>query len=96
MSTTPMNTLSPEDRLRIEDAAKQFWKRLIGIARHELDQRVAGRVGASDVVQSALESLWKAADHGKLVAHDTEDCWGLLCMIDTTVENGAMCGGRLH
>ena len=65
-----------------QEAAAQLYhryaERLIALARSRLATRLAGRVDAEDVVQSAYRSFFVAARQGDFVLQQGGDLWRLL------------------
>jgi RNA polymerase sigma-70 factor (ECF subfamily) len=60
---------------------QRFVGRLIGLAYQRLDRRVRPKVGAEDVVQSALKSFLLGYAAGRFDPGDWDDLWGLLALI---------------
>lgn len=75
------------DRLRSgEDAAARevftrFATRLVGLARRNLDGRLAVKVDPEDVVQSAYKSFFVRQRDGGLEVANWDGLWGVLTMI---------------
>jgi len=72
-------------RQRDNDAAtqvyKRFVRRLIGLARSHLDERMLQRVDPEDVAQSAMKSVMHRLAEGQFVLGDWDGMWGLLTRI---------------
>jgi RNA polymerase sigma factor (sigma-70 family) len=68
-----------------DDAAREvferFARRLVGLARRQVEQRLAHRVDPEDVVQSAFKSFFVRHRQGKLEVGDWDGLWGLLTLI---------------
>lgn len=75
------------DRLRDgEDSAarevfSRYARRLVGLARSRLDERLAGKVDPEDVVQSAYKSFFVRQRAGELEVGNWQGLWGLLTLI---------------
>src|SRR3954451_25488557 len=75
------------ERLRDgEDAAARvvfarYTRQLIALARQRLDDRLAGKVDAEDVVQSAYKSFFVRQRAGQLEVGNWKSLWGLLTVI---------------
>src|SRR5262245_66557008 len=67
------------------DAARaifeRFTRRLIGLARCHLGDRLRHKVDPEDVVQSAYKSFFLRYGDGPLAAGDLDGLWGLLTII---------------
>lgn len=76
--------LNPGSRPVVEGAARQeferFTRRLIGLARSQLDARLQHKVDPEDVVQSAYKSFFLRYGEGAL-AEGWDGLWGLLTLI---------------
>lgn len=68
-----------------EEAAREVFERylarLVGLARSRLSEKMAGKVDADDVVQSAFRSFFVRAREGQYVIHRAGDLWRLLASI---------------
>lgn len=68
-----------------EDAATEvfhrFARRLIGLARSQLDSWIRTRVEPEDVVQSVFRSFFTRFDSGQLQAGDWDSLWTVLAVI---------------
>jgi len=69
-----------------EDAAarevfERYTRQLIALARRRLDGRLAGKVDAEDVVQSAYKSFFVRQRAGQLEVGNWKSLWGLLTVI---------------
>jgi RNA polymerase sigma-70 factor (ECF subfamily) len=68
-----------------EDAAaeifRQYVRRLVGLARKHLDERVRRKVGADDVVNSALKSFFIGMREGEFELKNRNNLWSLLAVI---------------
>ena len=60
---------------------ERFTRRLVGLARRHLDERLQVKVDPEDVVQSAYKSLFLRYGEGALAAEGWEGLWGLLTTI---------------
>src|SRR5262245_41032675 len=75
------------DRLRSgeDEAAREvfarFAARLVGLARRNLDGRLAVKVDPEDVVQSAYKSFFVRQREGTLAVGNWDGLWGVLTMI---------------
>ena len=75
------------DRLRSgeDDAAREvfarFAARLVGLARRNLDGRLAVKVDPEDVVQSAYKSFFVRQRAGTLEVGNWDSLWGVLTLI---------------
>jgi RNA polymerase sigma-70 factor (ECF subfamily) len=81
---------SPEEllkRLRSGDQAaatelfRRFARRLIGLARAQLDSRLRHKVDPEDVVQSVFRSFFMRHQEGQFQVRDWDNLWSLLAMI---------------
>ncbi|MBL8793123.1 MAG: sigma-70 family RNA polymerase sigma factor [Planctomycetia bacterium] len=74
-------------RLRARDAAaaeevfRRYTGRLIALARSRLSAKLAKRIDAEDIVQSAYRSFFSGASAGQLEVRQGADLWGLLATI---------------
>jgi RNA polymerase sigma-70 factor, ECF subfamily len=88
------SAMAPDDsfqelmqRLRGGDEAaatilfQRFARRLIGLARHQLDQRFRGKLDAEDVVQSVFKSFFPRFADGCFELDGWEGLWALLTVI---------------
>jgi RNA polymerase sigma-70 factor (ECF subfamily) len=78
--------MSPVDRVPAEGEAaravfERFTRRLIGLARHQLDARLHHKIDPEDVVQSAYKSFFLRYGEGALAAEGWDGLWGLLTTI---------------
>ncbi len=68
-----------------DEAAREVFARytrqLVALARRRLDARLAGKVDAEDVVQSAYKSFFIRQRAGQLEVGDWKSLWGLLTVI---------------
>lgn len=68
-----------------DEAAREvfarYTRRLVGLARQRLDTRLAGKVDAEDVVQSAYKSFFVRQREGQLEVGNWDGLWGLLTLI---------------
>src|SRR5689334_18910678 len=62
-------------------AFERFTRRLIGLARNQLDARLHHKVDPEDVVQSAYKSFFLRYGEGALAAEGWDGLWGLLTVI---------------
>jgi RNA polymerase sigma-70 factor (ECF subfamily) len=62
-------------------AFEQFTRRLIGLARSQLDTRLRHKIEPEDVVQSAYKSFFLRYGEGALAAEGWDGLWGLLTVI---------------
>ena len=75
------------DRLRAGDAAaahevfQRFVRKLVRLARCQLDAALRRKVDPEDVVQSAFKSFFLRYGVGKLKVRDWDNLWGLLTVI---------------
>lgn len=87
-----MTEQHPQDRSLLrqwqsgdENAARQLYERyfgrLLSLARRRISQRLASRVDAEDVVQSALRTFFNRARAGFFEVHDQNDIFKLLARI---------------
>jgi len=60
---------------------ERFTRRLIGLARAQLDARLRQRIDPEDVVQSAFKSFFVRYGEGELAAEGWDGLWGLLTVI---------------
>ena len=76
-----------EGRLRLgeDEAAREvfqrFARRLLALTRRQFEQRLAHRVDAEGVVQSAFKSFFVRHREGKLQVENWNALWGLLTVI---------------
>ena len=68
-----------------EDAAREvferYLERLIGLARNRLSEKLARKVDADDIVQSAFRSFFVRARDGQFAIERAGDLWSLLATI---------------
>jgi RNA polymerase sigma-70 factor, ECF subfamily len=60
---------------------ERFTRRLIGLARNQLDARLRHKIDPEDVVQSAYKSFFQRYGEGMIAAEDWDGLWGLLTLI---------------
>src|SRR5262245_43993565 len=60
---------------------ERFTRRLIGLARAQLDERLQHKIEPEDVVQSAYKSFFLRYGDGALAAEGWDGLWGLLTTI---------------
>ena len=60
---------------------ERFTRRLIGLARNQLDARLHHKIDPEDVVQSAYKSFFLRYGEGALAAEGWDGLWGLLTLI---------------
>jgi RNA polymerase sigma-70 factor (ECF subfamily) len=60
---------------------ERFTRRLIGLARSQLDARLRHKIDPEDVVQSAYKSFFLRYGEGALAAEGWDGLWGLLTRI---------------
>jgi RNA polymerase sigma-70 factor (ECF subfamily) len=77
--------LIPDPKVGAGDAARaifeRFTRRLIGLARSQLDARFQHKIDPEDVVQSAYKSFFLRYGEGALAAEGWDGLWGLLTLI---------------
>jgi RNA polymerase sigma-70 factor (ECF subfamily) len=82
--------MAPHERLPDEPSApeldarlifERFTRRLIGLARHQLDAGFRHKIEPEDVVQSVYKSFFLRYREGALAAEGWEGLWGLLACI---------------
>src|SRR5262245_30661131 len=81
--------MTPDDRVpdRAADGQdsrvefERFTRRLIGLARSQLDARLRHKIEPEDVVQSAYKSFLLRYGEGALAAEGWDGLWGLLTVI---------------
>ena len=71
-----------------------FARRLIGLARTRLDDRVRGKVDAEDVLQSVFRSFFVRQAKGQFDLDDWDGLWSLLARITLRTRGRQM--GRFH
>jgi len=75
----------PDARLGSDAAAREiferFTRRLVGLARAQLDDRFRHKIDPEDVVQSAYKSFFLRYGDGALAAEGWDGLWGLLTLI---------------
>ena len=69
------------DNAAAEELFQRYVDRLMGLARARLSRRLAARVDAEDVVQSAYRSFFRLAGGGEVVLRESGDLWRLLARI---------------
>lgn len=69
------------DQLAADRIYSLYSQRLWTLAKRRIDTRLAQRVGASDVVQSAFRSFFRLARDGEIRIHHSESVWRLLAAI---------------
>jgi RNA polymerase sigma-70 factor, ECF subfamily len=72
-----VNTQGEADRADFE----RFTRRLVGLARTQLDARLQHKIDPEDVVQSAYKSFFLRYGQGALAAEGWDGLWGLLTVI---------------
>jgi len=75
----PRNNDNPESQVQTE--FERFSRRLIGLARSHLHDRLQRKVDPEDVVQSAYKSLLGRYGAAALAAKGWQGLWGLLTLI---------------
>jgi RNA polymerase sigma-70 factor (ECF subfamily) len=60
---------------------QRYAERLIGLARHNLSNRLSNRLDPEDVVQSVCRSFFAGARDGRYVLQQSGDLWRLLVTI---------------
>src|SRR5882724_5195724 len=77
--------MAADDCLAEGEAARaifeRFTRRLIGLARGQLDARLRHKIDPEDVVQSAYKSFFLRYGEGALAAEGWDGLWGLLTRI---------------
>ena len=77
--------VTPEPKAPTEDAARalfeRFTRRLIGLARGQLDARLHHKIDPEDVVQSAYKSFFLRYGEQALAGEGWDGLWGLLTLI---------------
>ncbi len=72
-------------RLGEDDAAREvfqrFARRLLAVARRQIERRLAHKVDPESVVQSAFKSFFVRHREGKLQVSNWDALWGLLTLI---------------
>src|SRR5438067_192126 len=76
-----MQRLRGGDEVAATILFQRFARRLIGLARHQLDQRLRGKLDAEDVVQSVFKSFFPRFADGCFELDGWEDLWALLTVI---------------
>src|SRR4051794_29396276 len=85
------------DGTAAEELFARYAERLTRLARSRLSRRLAARVDAEDVLQSAYRSFFRLATAGEVVSHQSGDLWRLLVRITlrkvcrTARRHGAVC-----
>jgi RNA polymerase sigma-70 factor, ECF subfamily len=62
-------------------AFERFTRRLVGLARSRLDDRLRHKIDPEDIVQSAYKSFFIRYGDGALAAEGWDGLWGLLTLI---------------
>jgi RNA polymerase sigma-70 factor (ECF subfamily) len=60
---------------------ERYTRQLVGLARQRLNERLAGKVDAEDVVQSAYKSFFVRQRAGQIDVGNWSSLWGLLTVI---------------
>jgi len=76
-ASEPTAAAAEDSRLVFE----RFTRRLIGLARAQLDARLQHKIEPEDVVQSAYKSFFLRYGQGALAAEGWDGLWGLLTRI---------------
>ena len=63
------------------DIMDRYTRRLVGLARQRIDQKVARRVDADDIVQSVYKSFFLRQQAGQFELESWESLWALLARI---------------
>jgi RNA polymerase sigma-70 factor (ECF subfamily) len=85
--STPKSFTALMNRLRAGDdeaAARvfgRFAKRLVGLARSQLDAGTRGHVDPEDIVQSVYRSFFTRYERGEFELTDWDGLWGMLTVI---------------
>jgi RNA polymerase sigma-70 factor (ECF subfamily) len=69
------------DQQAAAELVDRFTERLLALARSQLSEKLARRVDAEDVVQSAYRSFFTAARDGRFEVRRSGDLWRLLSAI---------------
>ncbi len=80
MSTWLARVLSGKPGFEAE-LVERYTRRLLGLARKQLPDRVRARVDAEDVVQSVYRSFFQRLGDGEFAFQDSHDVWQLLAAI---------------
>lgn len=77
----PAHDAKPADGEAARAVFERFTRRLIGLARSQLDVKLHNRIDPEDVVQSAYKSFFLRYGEGALAAEGWDGLWGLLTRI---------------
>jgi RNA polymerase sigma-70 factor (ECF subfamily) len=77
----PLPVVTPAGEAHARAAFERFTRRLIGLARSQLDTRLRHKIDPEDVVQSAYKSFLIRYGDGALAAEGWDGLWGLLTRI---------------
>ncbi len=77
----PPSCPDPQDPRLAEEVFQRFTHRLVALARARLDQRLAAKVDAEDVVQSVYKSFFWRFQEGQFELASWDSLWGLLVRI---------------
>jgi RNA polymerase sigma-70 factor (ECF subfamily) len=70
-----------QDPRLADEIFSRFTHRLVAMARSRLDQRLAAKVDAEDIVQSAYKSFFWRCQEGRFELTSWDSLWGLLVRI---------------
>src|SRR5262245_32841138 len=70
--------LRSRDKDATAEVFKKYAHRLIGLARTRLDQRLQGKVGPEDVVQSVFRSFFVRVGHSPWQLESEDSLWAIL------------------
>lgn len=76
-----MGRLRSGENAAAQEVFDRFARRLVALAGRQFNRRLAGRVDAEDMVQSAFNSFFIRHRKGTLQLGDWNDVWGLLAII---------------
>jgi RNA polymerase sigma-70 factor (ECF subfamily) len=76
-----LTELRQGDEQAAAEVFERYTRRLIGLARSRLDQRIAARVEADDVVQSVYGSFFRRVERGEFDLEGWTSLWALLAQI---------------
>jgi RNA polymerase sigma-70 factor (ECF subfamily) len=76
-----MVRLQHGDQAASSEIFDRFARRLIGLARSRLDERLRQKVDPEDVMQSAFKSFFRVHADGKLDLENWDSLWALLTVI---------------
>lgn len=76
-----MTRLRAGDPGAAEEIFRRFANRLVSLARQRLDALVLRKLDPEDVLQSALNSFFRAHAQGRVDVRDWDSLWGLLAVI---------------